>query len=43
VNTAATPGCARASCVSIEVMRACASVDRTIAAYSIPGRFMSSV
>ena len=42
VNTASTPGRALAASVSIEVITACASGERTIAAKSIPGRTMSS-
>jgi hypothetical protein len=43
VKTASTPGRALAASVSIETIFACASGERTIAAYSMPGRTMSSV
>ena len=43
VNTATTPGAALASDVSIEVIVACASGERTTAMCSIPGRAMSSM
>jgi hypothetical protein len=42
VKTASTPGCALAAVVSIETIRAWASGERTIAAYSMPGITMSS-
>ena len=43
VNTAVTPGAAFAAAVSIPTMRACGRSARRIAAYSWPGRLMSSV
>ena len=43
VKTATTPGCASASDLSMLVIVAFASGERTIAACSIPGRYMSSV
>jgi hypothetical protein len=43
VNTPWTPSRSRAAEASIDVMRACASGERTIAAYSAPCTAMSSV
>ncbi len=42
VKAPRTPGCAAASEVSIEVIAACASVERTIAAWTVPGMCRSS-
>ena len=42
VKTPITPGCAAASEVSIEVIAACASVERTNAACIVPGMCRSS-
>jgi hypothetical protein len=41
VNTATMPGDASAAAVSIDRMRACACVDRTITACVWPGTFTS--
>jgi hypothetical protein len=43
VRTATTPSRSFAAAVSIDAIAACASGERTIAAYSIPGSWMSSV
>ena len=43
VSTATTPSRAVAAEVSMEVMSACASGERTTTAWSVPGRLMSSV
>ncbi len=42
VNTATTSSRAAAAEVSIEVIRACASGERTMAAHRVPGTVMSS-
>ncbi len=42
VNTRRTPGMAQALDVSIERIRACATGERRISMWSIPGRVMSS-
>src|SRR5712664_327836 len=43
VSTAITPGAARARAASIPAMRACACGERTMAAYTWPGRLTSSL
>jgi hypothetical protein len=43
VRTATTPSRSRAADVSMEVIAACASGERTTTAWSAPGRLMSSV
>jgi hypothetical protein len=43
VSTATTPSRSLAAEVSIDAIAACASGERTTAAYSIPGSWMSSV